>query len=85
MNPEGRKTPNTGSSIDQRIKKAIEQRDHTTASQGRNGQTPPTTSAPSHTELQQKLNELKQKYPHLFPQNQTPNSPSASSNPSPSL
>lgn len=93
MNPEGKITPNTSSSPDQRAKKRIEERDRTKPSQTTTGKTQPTTSGQTQTPLQQqlaalksqeKLNELKQKHPHLFPQNQTPKPPSASSGPSPS-
>ncbi len=93
MNPEGRKTPNIGSNIDERIRKGIEERDATKASLGKNAQTQQTKPNAGQTELQkkldalksqQKLNELKQRYPGLSPQNQTPNSPSASSGASPS-
>jgi len=39
MNPEGKQTPNTSSSLDARIKKALEERDQTRASQNSAGQT----------------------------------------------
>ncbi|MBK1987922.1 hypothetical protein A0J48_010280 [Sphaerospermopsis aphanizomenoides BCCUSP55] len=90
MNPEGKKTLNTGANIDKRIQKSIEARDQTNASQS--GQTSKTKSAQNQETLQEKiariksqakLNALKQQHPHLFPNTQTPNSPSASSEPSP--
>ncbi|BAY99813.1 hypothetical protein NIES37_37960 [Tolypothrix tenuis PCC 7101] len=92
MNPEGRKTFNSRLSIDQRIQEIYEAPETTSPSPSGNGQTQQTTSTPNQTEYQKKialiksqakLNELKQKYPHIFPQGQTLNPPSASSHPSP--
>jgi hypothetical protein len=88
MNSEGRKTPNTNPNIDQRVRKAIEQRDHTRASLGTNGQTQPTNQTPPLTESKKKLAELKAKYLQTKqqpPPTPTPNPPSASSGSSPTL
>jgi hypothetical protein len=93
MNLEGRRTPNTGANIDKRIQKSIESRDQTKASQSGTSQTQKTTSPQNQETLQEKiariesqkkLDALRQQHPRLLPNTQTPNSPSASSGPSPS-
>jgi hypothetical protein len=82
MNPEGRQTPNTNQSIDQRVRKAIEQRDRTKPSLGTQGQTQAANSTPPLTEVQKKLAALKAKYLQTQQQASTapkPNPPSVSS------
>lgn len=74
MNPEGRKTPNPGESIDKRVRQSIEERDSTRGSQGTNSKAKQITPNSSQTELQKKLALLKLKPQQNEPSQQKLNS-----------